>query len=225
LERIKTINNVSLDISHHADTCNHCNHAIVPEFISANLVGESKKRGTNLEIVYLCTKKDCARLFISTYRRTASRGSEMINEFKFISSIPSSSSKPNVPNAVGLISPSFLDIYFQSHLAEKYELNEIAGVGYRKALEFLIKDYCISNNEDATENIKKLQLAKVIGQYVADVNIQNCAKRAVWLGNDETHYVKKWDDKDISDLKILITLTIGWVNNCLLTKQYIEEMS
>jgi hypothetical protein len=197
---------------------------MMPEMITANLVGQPEKKGTNLEIVYRCTRNVCSRLFISTYRRLTSQGTDMIRDFRFISSMPISATKPEVPDEVEQVSPSFYDVYLQAHLAEVYDLNEIAGVGYRKALEFLIKDYCILNYEEATENIKSLQLAKVIGQYVEDANIKACAKRAVWLGNDETHYVKKWGDKDINDLKILIKLTIGWVHNCLLTKKYMAEM-
>jgi hypothetical protein len=50
------------------------------------------------------------------------------------------------------------------------------------------------------------------------------AKRAAWLGNDEIHYVRKWEDRDINDLKILIELTCGWVRNNLLTEKYMAEM-
>ena len=35
----------------------------------------------------------------------------------------------------------FLTIYNQSLSAEDNNLDQIAGIGYRKALEFLIKDY------------------------------------------------------------------------------------
>lgn len=28
-------------------------------------------------------------------------------------------------------------------------------------------------------------------------------ERAAWLGNDETHYVRKWPEKDVKDLKSL----------------------
>ena len=49
-------------------------------------------------------------------------------------------------------------------------------------------------------------------------------KRAVWLGNDETHYVRKWEDKDISDLKRLIKLTVNWIENNLLTQDYMSTM-
>ena len=42
---------------------------------------------------------------------------------------------------------------------------------------------------------------QVISRYIDDSNIKNVAKRAVWLGNDETHYIRKWEDKDLSFLK------------------------
>lgn len=39
------------------------------------------------------------------------------------------------------ISPSFVKIYNQALAAEELNLSEIAGMGYRKSLEFLIKDF------------------------------------------------------------------------------------
>jgi hypothetical protein len=43
-------------------------------------------------------------------------------------------------------------------------------------------------------------------QFVRDTSVELCASRATWLGNDETHYIKKWPDKDLSDLKKLIDI-------------------
>ena len=51
------------------------------------------------------------------------------------------------------------------------------------------------------------------------------AKGAIWLGNDETHYERKWVDKDIDDLKTLIDLTLHWINYETLTEQYKESMN
>ena len=48
--------------------------------------------------------------------------------------------------------------------------------------------------------------------------------RAAWLGNDEVHYVRKWQDKDIEDLKRLIRLTEAWVLHSLLTDDYLADM-
>jgi hypothetical protein len=132
---------------------------------------------------------------------------------------------PTLPSEVTDISENFATVYRQAAQAELYELNEIAGAGYRKALEFLIKDYCISEDPDSKEAIVKELLGTVISKRVTDTKIQQCAQRAAWLGNDETHYSRRWEDKDVSDLKILIELTIGWIRSSVLTKRYLAEMA
>jgi len=105
-------------------------------------------------------------------------------------------------------------------------LDEIAGVGYRKALEFLIKDYCITENSDAEEEIKTKPLMQVINSYMDEApKVKSCATKAVWLGNDETHYVRKWKDKEIKDLKILINLTIHHIEAEIMTAQFEADMS
>jgi hypothetical protein len=61
--------------------------------------------------------------------------------------------------------------------------------------------------------------------FVEDANVKECARRAAWLGNDETHYERRWTDKDVTDLKRLITLSANWIENVLLTRKYVKEMS
>jgi hypothetical protein len=43
-------------------------------------------------------------------------------------------------------------------------------------------------------------------------------------GNDETHYVRQWEDKDITDLKTLIPPTVNWIETILLTRKYMQSM-
>lgn len=50
------------------------------------------------------------------------------------------------------------------------------------------------------------------------------AERATWLGNDETHYVRKWENKDLKDLKNLIDLTVYFISMSLKALKYQEEM-
>jgi hypothetical protein len=109
--------------------------------------------------------------------------------------------------------------------AESAGFDQLVGIGLRKALEFLIKDYCAAENSSADAAIRSSTLASCISQFISDPNIKECAKRAVWLGNDETHYVRKWETKDINDLKLLVKLTVNWIDNVLLTKKYIADMS
>ena len=44
------------------------------------------------------------------------------------------------------------------------------------------------------------------------------------MGNDETHYVRKWEDKDLEDLKKFIQLTEHWIESEHLTREAIAEM-
>jgi len=64
----------------------------------------------------------------------------------------------------------------------------------------------------------------VIQERIADPNIKAMAKRATWLGNDESHYVRKWDDPDMTKLKQLIALTVSWINTHQLTKRYVKDI-
>ncbi len=54
--------------------------------------------------------------------------------------------------------------------------------------------------------------------------IKGMAERAIWLGNDETHYVRRWADKDIKDLKNLIDLTVYFISMKIKAKKYKKEM-
>lgn len=125
---------------------------------------------------------------------------------------------------VAELSPMFVKIYNQALVAETQSLDQLVGIGLRKALEFLVKDFAKQQHPDDVEAIQKCPLATCIENYVSDANVKGCAKRAVWLGNDETHYVRKWEDKDIADLKLLVHLTTNWVDNVLLTQKYVAEM-
>lgn len=213
-----------LPIDRYADKCPHCHHAVSPRFINATISGDQHARGTCIDIAFKCTLHDCSRLFISIYKRTTMQGERMVHEFKFQKSVPLTFQPPEIQPEVKEISPSFESILSQSNSAESMGLDEIAGVGYRKALEFLIKDYCVHRTPAEAENIKSSFLGVVIDKYVDDQNLKACAKRAAWLGNDETHYVRKWEDKDITDLKVLIRLSCGWVSNNILTERYMAEM-
>jgi len=132
--------------------------------------------------------------------------------------------KKKFSEGIGEISPSFTEIYNEAFFAEQHNLTEICGVGYRKALEFLIKDYAILSNKDKEEHIKQIQLGPCINTYVNDTRVKKVAERAVWLGNDETHYVKKWEGKNLDDLKKLIVLTVHWIEMELLTEEYEDSM-
>lgn len=124
------------------------------------------------------------------------------------------------------ISPTFESNYNQALCAEQMSLDQICGPGYRKALEYLIKDYLLLQieNEEQSDKIKNKLLGKCIQEDVVDERIKAVSKRAAWIGNDETHYVRKWAEKDVSNLKQLIDLTVRWIESEVETKRLLEDM-
>ena len=134
-------------------------------------------------------------------------------------------SKRSFSDIIKEVSPDFEKIYNQAYYAEQFSLDQICGVGYRKALEFLIKDYLMLDKDDSgKEVIKNKFLNNCIREDVSDNRIKEVAKRAVWLGNDETHYARKWAEKDVSNLKSTIDLTVRWIENEIETKRLLEDM-
>ena len=125
------------------------------------------------------------------------------------------------------VSQTFTNIYNEALQAEKMGLTQISGPGYGKALEFLIKDYAISREIDKSKHdeIKTKFLSRVIKDHVRDENIRTTAELATWLRNDETHYIRTWTDMDINDLKVLIELTVRWIESEEMTRSYKERMS
>ena len=179
-----------------------------------------------LQIVFQCTKEGCQELFIGTYNFVYDEQQDQSRHLYELKSIaPITPVKATFSDSITRVSPSFVEIFNQAIAAEAAGLDQMTGIGLRKALEFLIKDFTISQRPADTQAIQTSMLGQVINNYVDDTNVKTCAARATWLGNDETHYVRKWVDKDISDLKTLIKLTVNWIDNVLLTEEYLKTMN
>ena len=195
------------------DNCPFCHIGIIPNLLYAHQYNRT------LEVYMSCPNKSCDKSFIGYYDYDGTQ------TFKF-------ADLTSQGNLIGKkfseyvieTSPNFENIYNEAYTAEQQNLNQICGVGYRKSLEFLIKDYVVLKNESQKEKILKMPLGNCINTYVEDKRIQSVAKRAAWLGNDETHYVKKWEDKELADLKKLIELTVHWIEMEKLTESFEIEM-
>lgn len=204
-----------IHISMLPDFCPICNVGINAEFVNGLYCSTEYE----VDALFLCPKAKCKRMFIASYRHDAMKGIYYLKTL-----LPRTPKAVEVVQEVKDISPQFSEIFSQASQAEEYGLDEVAGVGYRKSLEYLIKDYCVGQHPEKEDDIKKRPVAQVIEGFVANENVKQCAKRAVWLGNDETHYVRKWLDKDIKDLKLLIQITVSWIQQEVITKKLLEDM-
>jgi hypothetical protein len=172
-------------------------------------------------VVYLCPRRDCQEMFISSYSK------DRLDNRKpsFVGFAPYKYKDEEFSEVIGEISPGFITIYSQAKQAENRKLDEICGLGYRKALEFLIKDYLISKYPEKEQEIKENhKFSQVINKYVDDDKVKFLAERASWLGNDHAHYTKTWNTKDITDLKRLINTTLYWISAEKELEHYRNEM-
>lgn len=208
------------------DECCICHTSIQPKFINAILTGKVNEEASLLQIVFQCTKDGCQQLFVATYGYAHVENDTLTAHlYRLMKTAPRTAIKTAFSKSINGVSPNFVEIYNQAIGAEAAGLDQITGIGLRKALEFLIKDFTINQRPGDTQAIQGSMLGQVINNYVDDANVKACAARATWLGNDETHYVRKWLDKDITDLKTLIKLTVNWIDNVLLTEEYLKTMN
>ena len=183
------------------DYCPKCHAPFVHNFSKA-IVTDKRK----VEIFMYCNH--CSSSFIATFGNMIQN--TVINKSINWFAIDFETCEPVYPEnklfseKISNLSPMFQTIYNQANTAESYSLNEIAGMGYRKALEFLVKDFCIHLNPDKKAEIENILLGKCISTYISDEKIKNLATASTWIGNDETHYVRKHIDKDIKDMKQFI---------------------
>lgn len=135
-------------------------------------------------------------------------------EHSISSAYPIIVNKTTFPESINALSSDFVELFNQASVSEQYNCDKIAGAGYRKALEFLIKDYSISQLDEQSniDQVKKMALNQCIENYIDHPRIKSIAKRAAWLGNDETHYERKYSNVDIKTFKTLIHLAVTWIS-------------
>ncbi|ELV8773045.1 DUF4145 domain-containing protein [Vibrio harveyi] len=184
----------------------------------SEIITRNKLRSSNdsMQVVFQCAYQGCQSYFIGYY--------ESIFSSELASLKPQRAELSSIPESVCNLSPNFVAIYREAEEAQSHGLTQIAGPGYRKAFEFLIKDYAKSLRPEESDKIESWFSGKVLNEFVADPRIQAVGKRALWLGNDETHYLKKWANHDLTDLITLIRLAINWVEIERLSASYEENM-
>ena len=117
----------------------------------------------------------------------------------------------------------FIKTYLQSLEAESNGYDEIAGMGFRKAIEYLVKDWSIQTNPTEKEKILGLWLSSIIKRYFSG-DLKEILERASWLGNDQTHYNKLFEDYNIDHLKELIDLIMVELDRDFKKRNYIDNI-
>lgn len=198
------------------ENCPFCHHSVSPTYILQYLMN-----GNNRYLLCGCPRDSCGMLYIAHYTTDPN------NNYKYsLNNVyPHEHESYEFSDEIHNLSPNFVKIYNQAFMAEQSGLNEICGSGYRKALEFLIKDYAIKLSPADEGDIKKKFLKPCIVTYIQHPQVEFLAERAAWLGNDEAHYERKWVEKDVQDLKMLIKLTVSYIEMELIAEKIRVEMA
>jgi hypothetical protein len=199
---------IQIIVNESPNICPLCHVTIEPEFLTGTPLALAFDW---VEAYYRCTNMRCRRQFTAFYKRDAGLSQNGMQAFRLQQCFPVAPVKPVFDRTIIDLSPNFVEIYGQSSAAENHGLAEVAGPGFRKALEFLVKDYAISLNPQDVEAIKQRPIAAVIKDFLSGEKLRVVSSRAAWLGNDQTHYQERWIGKDLQDLKQLIAATAHFI--------------
>ncbi|MDO4605240.1 MAG: DUF4145 domain-containing protein [Helcococcus sp.] len=196
-------------------TCVHCNETMTPQVIN-----QTETYNKN-QVAFLVRCSHCKEFFAISYIIKKKDG---VNHSELIPYSYNIKIDYDLSDEIELFSPDTKEIYMQSKTAEAYNLSHIAGIGYRKSIEFLIKDFLINVKDQDKATISNLHLSQAIDKIDND-NIKTLAKASTWIGNDETHYIKKHPDKDVNDLKKFLKALSQLLSSEYLVKEALSIIS
>ena len=191
--------------------CPHCSQNIFVKHLKSFHIRPTYGGSITIYANFLCPS--CEEIFMAIYKGYPA---ETLIPFKII---PETSERIDFDTDISKISPGFIKIYNESFQAEQNGLTEICGMGYRKALEFLVKDFAINLHPEEIEKIKKQPLAQCIENFIDSPKIKTLSKASAWIGNDETHYCRQHEDYNIDHLKAFINASVSYINSELELKK------
>lgn len=204
-ERILVSQGKEFRFSEIPEICPHCHKEV-----GFDLCGLTQ--GSSINSIRICLAvfqcPACKELTVGRYLQNFDR----FDKFPYIHSIyyPEAQFKDIFfDQCINNISKDFQNLYNQAAKAEHYGCIDIAGAGYRKATEFLIRDFAKHMHPDKKEAIDKTEAVRnVVKNFLQDFpRLKEASDSALVLGNDETHYSKIYTDYDLSDLKDFINIT------------------
>ena len=185
-------------------SCPICHWALIPYNVAGYYVPDG-----DVSLLELCPK--CRSVFLVQYDAWQTRDKDLSGH-TIIGIYPEVPEDRTISKEIRKLSSKFVSIYAQAAKAEKSKLTEICGSGYRKSLEFLVKDYLISKFP-SNEAIIKVEPLSASIRRIDDERIRVLSERATWIGNDETHYVKKHENLDIAEMKRFIDAVLHYIES------------
>lgn len=182
-------------------TCPYCN--ISTDATRVGIKPFTIENGLIADVTYKCTS--CDKVFHVSYVKL--NDENMFNPYSVYPNFQGREFSDEIKN----ISPRFVKLYNQAYKAEYDNNLELAGCGYRNALEVLIKDFAINVLKEKKEEVVKIKLYGAIEKYLSDVDMSKCADVVRILGNDNTHYERDYENIDFKVLKQYLNIFIEMI--------------
>ncbi|QAT29220.1 DUF4145 domain-containing protein [Lactiplantibacillus plantarum] len=189
--------------------CPHCGGIMTPDVVYAKTLSNLPRGEYRVGIFLRCTNTDCLKYYTLEYN--VNTAYQIITYDRLIKYTYQPPIIDEFPREVSEVSPTFKKVYDQALKAEQLGLDQISGIGFRKSVEFLIKDYLIKLKSEPEVDVKSEFLGKSINR-IELTSLKDLTKAATWIGNDETHYVRVWKDKDITDMKAFIRAAVLYIS-------------
>lgn len=185
--------------------CPMCHKSGNPSYLSSYYI-DDEHTSPNLFVHFFC--HNCEKTFLGNYHIRRYYDITDLRGFEPVYDVEEREFSKHIKD----LSPDFCSIYNQAYASQQYRLNDISGMAYRKALEFLVKDYAIFLHPDDKEAIIKTPLSQCINNYIDNGKIKHLAVTSAWIGNDETHYERKQQEYNVDDLIEFINAIVSFID-------------
>jgi hypothetical protein len=182
--------------------CPMCHKSGNPSYLSSYYI-DDEHTYPNLFVHFFC--HNCEKTFLGNYHIRRYYDITDLRGFEPVYDVEEREFSKHIKD----LSPDF---YNQAYASQQYRLNDISGMAYRKALEFLVKDYAIFLHPDDKETIIKAPLSQCINNYIDNGKIKHLAVASAWIGNDETHYERKQQEYNVDDLIEFINAIVSFID-------------
>lgn len=149
----------------------------------------------NRLLVSTCECTACHRHFFFACESSGGQDAKMVTIY------PCQQIVPYENKILASISERFIDMHNQALQAEYNQNIELAAIGFRSSLEILVKDYAIQELGEPVETVAKQSLCNAIAIYLRQPDLVKTADVVRILGNDYTHYQRKFPEHDFELLK------------------------
>ena len=120
------------------------------------------------------------------------------------------------------LSPDFATTYNEAAIAERTGLTQLSVLGYRRALELLIKDYATKLSPSEQKEIQSKSIADCLRDYVDDSKTKNIVMAASWISNQQTHSIIGCNEELLGELKVCILILIHYIEMQMSTERLAE---